>query len=175
MKSPQIGITLIEIVVYIGLLTLVSTLLLSFLVNIMRTNARSQLTTQTVDSARSAITSLTRAIRQANGVYQPTSIFGSHPGQLSLATTDDLPTDEKITYIDFYLDNGRLYQKQEGTAAELVVSPQFMVTNLVFTEIDTSAVPSVKIQLTIAPADAAPQTIQQNSITVSTTASLRMF
>jgi len=110
--SSQSGTSLIEVVVYIALLAIMGTAITFFAAQIIRHNAHARNTAQVIDSARSTLAFMTSEIRQSSRVYTPTSTLGAHPGQLSLATTKDLPSDENETYVDFYIDNNRLYQKK---------------------------------------------------------------
>lgn len=174
MKFPQHGITLVEVIVYVALLAIVSTTLLSFGIQILKVNSRTQKRSQVLASTWIATDAITNAIRHADALYTPTSVFTTSPGQLSLVTKEDLPTDETTTYVDFYLDNNRLYRKQEGVAAQAITPEQLKITNLVFTNMTTGSVPSVKIQMTVAP-NASDPAIAKESITVATSASFRNF
>ena len=97
----QAGMSLIQMIVYIGILVIIVTVLTSFSSQTIRRSAHTQLTAAALGSARGVMTDLTKETRRASGVYTPTSTFTTHPGQLSLATAENLPTDEKITYVDF--------------------------------------------------------------------------
>jgi type II secretory pathway component PulJ len=176
MSTKPPGFSLLEVLVYISLLTVVGLALVGFATRIIRSNSEAQLKAQVLDNARSAMALMTKEIRHANGVYDPTSTLLSHPGQLSLATTFDPPADEQETYVDFYLDDERLYRKREGSAAELITAEKVRVTNLTFTYLQqTLAVPAVQITLTVEPADAASGAADRSTVTLSSTASLRQY
>lgn len=173
-KPQRNGFTLIEMLVYIGLLSIVGTVLILFGAFIIRQSGHTQLTAVVVGNARGAMDDMTREIRRASGVYSPTSVFDTYPGQLSLATTELLPDDENETYVDFYIDDERLYRKREGGNAQLLTSEQVKVTNLVFTHLNESNNGSaVRVELTVEPAQAAPQTQDQTTVTLVATATLR--
>lgn len=171
----QQGLTLIEVLVYVSVLAMVSTVLILFTIRIIKVNNRTQLTITALNNARSAVATITKEIRHANGVYTPTSTLSSHPGQLSLSTTEELPTDENTTYVDFYLDDERLYIKRESQSPQLIISEQFKITNLVFTSVPGGEAHSIHITLTLVPAVLDNQTAQQNTVTISGSASTRVF
>lgn len=172
-STHQQGFTLIEMLVYIGLLAVLLTVLTQAGSHIIRQTAHTQLTAQVLGNARGALEDIGREIRHGSGLYTPTSVFGTYPGQLSLATQENAPADEAGTYVDFYIDDERLYRKREGATAELLTSEQVKVTNLVFTHLNVSNDPAVRIELTVEPAASSTNAEAQTSVTLFTTVSLR--
>ncbi len=172
-RTHQEGFTLIETLMYAGLLAALGAVLTLAGVRIIRQNAHAQLTAQVLGNARGVLEDMSREVRHGTGVYVPTSVFASHPGQLSLATREKLPADEKETYVEFYVDDERIYRKREGAAAELLTSEQVKVTNLVFTHLNSSNDPAIRIEMTVVPVAAATAATSQASIKLTTTASLR--
>lgn len=174
--SRQAGLTLVEVLVYAALLAITTTVLIRFALQINQRTAVARTTSTVLSNAHGALTLLTREIQHANGVYDPTSVFDIHPGQLSLATYQNLPADEKETYVDFYIDDDRLYRKRESQPAELVTSENIRITNLTFTYLNQgSRTPAVQINLTAAPANTASPSASQSTITVTTSASFRAY
>lgn len=174
--KKQSGVSLLEVLVYITLLAVLGVGLIRFATHVIQRNSETQLKAQVLDNARSAMAIMTKEIRHASGVYDPTSTFGSHPGQLSLATTFELPADENETYVDFYLDDERLYRKREGNTAELITAEKVRVTNLTFTYLQqTLASPAVQISLTVEPSDSTSQAAANSTVVLSSTASLRTY
>lgn len=168
------GFTLIEVVIYIGLVAIIGIVLTSFATRMIRSNSNAQFTTEALNNARGAAGAITREIRHARGVYYPTSVFDTHPGQLSLATRENLPAGEKETYVDFYVDDNRLYLKRENEAAQLLTSQNVQVTNLVFTQLNTGVSASaVRVEITVAPDTQVADVATQSSVTLTTTAALR--
>ena len=95
------------------------------------------------------MSSIIYEIENADDIYVPTSIFNSHPGQLSLKTTQKLPEEEQETYVDFYLDeNNRIYFKREGQEPFLLTSENLFVTDLQFQRLSSSS-ESVRISIRI--------------------------
>lgn len=174
MKSK--GFTLIAALVYVALLALVAVVLARFASSIIRNQAQSQLAGEVIDNAQRALAIITQEIQQADSVYTPTSVLSAHPGQLSLATTNNLPADENITYLDFYVDDEHLYLKREGAIAALLTSARVKVSNLQFTHLNpTSAHQAIRIAATFS-ADVPGSDLQtQTAISLTSTVSLRKY
>lgn len=174
--SSSKGLTLVSALVYIALLALVAAMLARITAGLIRTNTQGQLSGEVIDNAQHALAIITQEIQQADSVYAPTSVLNTHPGQLSLATTHDLPTDENITYLDFYLDDEHLYLKREGADAELVTSERVKVSNLQFTHLNpTGEHSAVRVAATFT-ADVAAADIQtQTAISLASTVALRAY
>lgn len=173
-NTSQSGLTLIEVMVYIVLLVLLGTTLTLFITQVVRRNAHAQATTRVLDNARSAMSLITQEVRQSNGLYTPTSVFDSSPGQLSLATALNTPTGETETYVDFYIDDQRLYRKRESQSAELITSEQVLVTDVTFTHLHQSSIaPAVRISMTVIPANTSTQAQNESTVTLTTTTTLR--
>lgn len=170
------GFTLIEMLIYASLLAMIGVVLTTFASQVIQRNAHTQLKAQVLNNARGVMGTITQEIRHASGVYDPTSVFGSHPGQLSLSTTQNLPADETETYVDFYIDDDRLYRKRESEAAQLITGENVSVTNLTFSYINqTAQAPAIKVNLTITPKDASSVAAAQSVVTLTSTASLRSY
>lgn len=138
------GFTLLEIVLYVGLLMIVVVFANSFAVAIIRINASSELTEQARDNAHHTLDIIDKEVRLARSVYTPTSVFGTSPGQLSLETGEQLPTGETTTYVDFYLDDERVYMKREGLGPELIIGENIRVTNFTFTHLTAGSAPDME-------------------------------
>lgn len=171
----QQGFTLIEMIVYIGILASLGTVLTLFGAHIMRQGTHTQQTAVLLGNARGTLEDIAREARHATAVYTPTSAFGVHPGQLSLVTKQNLPTDEKETYVDFYVDDERLYRKREAATAQLITSEQIRITNFVVTHLNTSGDSALRIEMTVVPVGAGTIATAQSSVTLFTTVSLRIL
>lgn len=141
------GFTLMELIVYIAIFAILMLVVSSFVLGLIKVNTKYQTKREVAENAMNIMKTLSYEIQQASSIYTPTSALGSSPGQLSLETTLNLPTDEKRTYIDFYLDSENLYLKREGVDPLKLNSANTKITNLVFEKFKPEA---VKIQLTVA-------------------------
>ena len=144
-------------------------------------NTQGKLAGEVLDSANHALSVVTQEVQHAEDLYHPTSIFDTHPGQLSLATAWNSPSDEAITYVDFYIDDDRLYIKREGQAAELLTAAGVKVTNFQVEVTGTTANPNpedaraVRITLTIQPAVSDSALAQRDAVTVTSAATVRAY
>ena len=111
------GITLIEIVVYIGLLGALTVFIVNSLIQISDTYGRARAEREVIANARLILETIVKTAAESQEIYGPTSIFLSELGQLSLITPVNPLALHKDTYVDFYIDNGRMWTKEEGKAA----------------------------------------------------------
>lgn len=168
------GLTLIELVIYAAAFILVTTILTLFIFNLIKTQAKARINKEVLDNSERAIEIMLLEIKHAKNVYFPTSLFGSHPGQLSLETTRNLPAGEKTTYLDFYLDeNDRLCLKREGAEPEVLTSENIKITNLVFNHLVAINTQSVRLELSAIYHNPASQVAYQATTTLIVSASLR--
>jgi hypothetical protein len=168
------GFTAIEFMVYIFTLAIVSGIIVSFVIQISDLNTYAHVTGETLDNTRRALDIITNEVRNATSIYTPTT-FATHPGQLSLETSyGTLPLGETSTYIDFYLDDERLYLKREGSSPELITSERIKITNFSFTQLNANT-PGISLSLT-AVYDTVSSDIQsQSTITLNGTAIIRSY
>ena len=143
-KKRTEGFTLVEILVYAGILAMIILMVLSFFVWATRFNAEIKAMGEALDNARRAMEIITYEIREASSIYTPTTT----QNQLSLETARDLPAGEATAFIDFYLCNNRLCLKREFQNPIVLTSNRVQVNNLTFTPVGT--VPSsVQIELQV--------------------------
>lgn len=118
------GITLIEIVVYVGLLGAMAVFVSNSLIQISDTYGHARAERAVAANARLILESIAEAAGEAEGIYGPTSIFLADAGQISLITAVNPPAGHTKGYADFYIDNGRMWVKKEGqTASPLSAAP----------------------------------------------------
>jgi prepilin-type N-terminal cleavage/methylation domain-containing protein len=169
------GFTLTEVLVYVAVLSIIVLAVSGYLIWTIRSNTKAQVMRETQDNARRAMEIMAYEIKEAKSIYTPTSIFDSHPGQLSLETTKYLPQGETKTYIDFYLCGTRLCLKKESQDPIALTSDRVEVNNLVFSQITTGAVPSIQIDLGMNYKGPPNRPEYQASINLKLTASLRSY
>lgn len=166
------GFTLTEVLIYSAILAIVSLVVLVFINQLLGVNETSRRAREATDNARRAIDTIAQEVRHADSVYLNTSVFETNPGQLSLETTRDVPIDEDMTYVDFYVDNEQLFIKRENQAEQRLTSEKVKVTNLTFTNLKGStAWPAIRISLTVEYRD--PISGPRNQVNMMTTAVLR--
>ena len=165
------GFTLIETLVYIGILSIVVTVIFSFLVWSVRSATKIKVMRETSDNARRAMEIMVYEIKEARNIYTPTSTST----QLSLKTIHYLPTGENTTYIDFYICGTQLCLKKESQSPIALTSDNVEVNNLVFTPVVTGQIPSVQIELKINYKNPSGRPEYQASADLKSTASLRNY
>ena len=164
------GFTLIEIIVYIAVLSLLVVSVSAFALWAIRSQTKSKAMTEVLNNGRRAMEIMTQEIKEAKGLYAPTITAN----QLSLETKKYLPTGETNTYLDFYLCGSRLCLKKESQEIIPLTSDNVQISNLVFTQIATSS-PSVQIDLTIDYKNPNNRVEYQASVNLKSTAALRSY
>jgi len=148
-KNQKKGFSLIEVLFYITIFIILISVVTLFAATFIKSINKNHIKKEVAQGAYTVINSIIYEIENADNVYLPTSVFGAHPGQLSLKTTQKLSEGEQATYIDFYLDNNnRFYIKREGEGARLLTSENLRVTNLEFQYLANSS-ESIRIILTV--------------------------
>lgn len=149
MPAGRQGFTLIELLIYIAVFAILITTITLFAISFVRSTTKSRIKKEVSLGVYSAMKAIVYELKRANSVYTPTSVFSSHPGQLSLETGQELPDGEQITYVDFYLDSdNKLYIKRENQDPRLLISENLEVTNLEFEPL--GFIPgSIRINLTL--------------------------
>lgn len=174
MLSKNRGFTLLEILLYVALIALVISVVSAMLVWAIRVQAKAQIITELSQQGERALAAMVRETREARSVYTPTSVFGIHPGQLSLQTTNAIPQGEKVGYIDFFLCGTRLCFKREGQDPIAFTSEDVVVDTLVFSLVGaTQDFTSVQIVLTLRYGSPTQQPSYQASASFQSSASIR--
>ena len=175
MTSEQKGFTLVEIMLYTVLLIFFSAVAVTFLLYIVKLYVYTQVTSEVLVNAQSAMEIMVQEIKQSRSIYTPTSIFDAHPGQLSLETPRNMAPEENQTYVDFYIDDERLYMKREGSAAKLIIGNTVRVDTLTFKYLNPSQAEAVQITLTVSYDNTATGPPFQSPVTLVSTVSPRVF
>jgi len=165
------GFTLIEILVYIGVLGIIIVILSSFLIWATRSNTKAKVMRETLDNTRRAMEIMSYEIKEAKSIYTPTTTSN----QLSLETTHYLPEGETKTFIDFYLCDSRLCLKKESQDSIALTSDNLEVSNLVFAQVITGTIPSIQINLKVNYKNPTNRPEYQASVNLLSTISLRSY
>jgi type II secretory pathway component PulJ len=141
------GFTIMEILVYAAVLSVIFLSVYGFLTWAVRSNDRIMAMREAADNTRRVLETLTHEIREADSVYGPTSTST----QLSLETKHYLPAGETSSFIDFYLCGetaSAICFKKESQNPVAVTSADVKVNKLEFLQISTTT-PSIRIRLQI--------------------------
>lgn len=161
------GFTLMEILVYLAVLVMVISAVLTFLVWAIKSNTKAKAMREVSDAGNRVMEIMTREIREAESIYTPTSAAA----QLSLETLHYLSPGENAGYLDFYLCDGTtLCFKKESDSPIALTPDNIEVSHLEFTQMATS---SVQINLEINYKNPQNRPEYQASINLISSASLR--
>jgi len=167
MRESGAGFTIIEVLIYIAIVSFVVLSVSSFIFYLTYSNAKTKGDREVMENARRALEIIMYEIHSAKSIYTPTTTTS----QLSLETSKYLPQGETTTYIDFFLCGSRLCLKKESQEPIFLTSDTVEVTNITFTQIAVNNSMSIKISITVNYQDAIKD--QQPSVTLTSTASLR--
>lgn len=141
---------MLETVVYIGILSVFTVVIVAILTQITHTYNRVRVQREVVSNGRLVVETMIQQIASSQSVYAPTSVFGSNAGQLSIVTPVEAQPEETMNRTDFWLDNGRVWMRKEGSATTSITSPSVRVNQLRFDQISQSlGREAVKITLQI--------------------------
>ncbi|MFH1744768.1 MAG: type II secretion system protein [bacterium] len=170
-KFKKTGFTLIEMTIYVAILGFIVLSLLSFFIWANRARVKTSVVNEVINNANRAMSVMVYEIKNADEIYFPTSTTT----QLSLKTINYLPSGEQISYIDFYLCGAQICMKKEALPAVALISDEVIVTNLSFTQVATSSVPSVYIDLTLDSSDGGDRIDYNFSYNITSNASVRSY
>ena len=139
--SQQKGFSMIEAVIYSALLAVVVSTAIYFMTYIFDAYKKVFAQREVMSNVQFALDLITEETRFAKNIYTPTSTFANDNGQLSIETNQNPPTGETATFIDFYLDNGRIYMKRESQTEIPLTSNQVKVNKMRFAYLNPANAP----------------------------------
>jgi Tfp pilus assembly protein FimT len=145
-NSRKTGVSIVEMLVYVALLTSVTTLVVNGLVTMSRSYTDVRLSKNITTSATTALSRMVYEIRQAQSVDATQSTFATSPGQLTLNTT---PASGVPTTVKFYVQNSILRVMTGGIDEGPITLSGVTVSNLTFTRVQNSISQAIKIGLTL--------------------------
>jgi type II secretory pathway pseudopilin PulG len=142
------GYTLLETVVYVGVLSIAILAIFSILFSITRAFVDARIYNEVEVSGQTAMERIAREIRTASSVDLGNSILDVNPGQLQLNTTDEAGTAKTL---QFYFDaiNKTINLDDNGTDKGPLTGDKTEITNLIFRKWDTTKSSLVKIEITV--------------------------
>ena len=140
------GFTLIEVAAYIAVLGILGVSLTNVLLWSIKTYTKSQVLQETAWNAQRAMDIMVQEIREAQGVYNPTTLTS----QLSLATSKYASAGHTESFIDFFLCAEKVCIKKESQNPVAIMSDNVRVTSLSFVQVQSSpATKSVRISMRV--------------------------
>ncbi len=134
LKIRSGGFSIVEVVAYVAVLGIIGTSFSAVLLWGMKTYTKSQVMQETTWNAQRAMDVMVQEIREAKGVYVPTTSVS----QLSLVTSKYAGTGHAESFIDFFLCQERLCFKKESQDPVALTSQNVRVTALSFVRVQTS-------------------------------------
>jgi len=166
------GFTLMEILVYIAIFSIIMAILTGFTIWITHSNIKIQVMRETLANVEGAMERMTYEIRNAQSIYAPTTTST----QLSLEISRYLPEGESSSYLDFFLCGTQLCLKKEAQDPIALTSDKVEIKNLSFSQV-TTGTSTGSIQINLKAEYKNPQNLPeyQASVNVTSTVSLRSY
>jgi len=140
------GFTIIEVLVSVGIISMMLVLFSSFFTQMYALNAKTTAYREVSENAKKVMEIIAYEIKGAESVYTPTT----SASQLSLETYRYLPGGEDISFIDFFVCGAALCLKKESQAPIPLTSDTVEVESVAFSQVITGGFPSITIDLTLA-------------------------
>lgn len=174
-KHINKGYTLVELLLYVAVVTLIIAAISVLLLWGIRLRAKTQVQEEVLKQAERAMAVMLREIREAQSVYAPTSAFATSTGQLSLQTLRHIPEGEGSGYIDFFLCGTRICIKKESQNPAAITSENVLLDSLVFDFIGGETdFPSLRISMTAQYSTQSQRPEYQAVVTLRSSAALRV-
>jgi len=143
------GFSLIELLLYVAVISVVISAIVGFGSWAIQVGTKTKVNSEVVNNARLAMDTMVYEIKKAYSVYTPTSVFDTHPGQLSLEQLN-VTTTESSSFVDFFLCGQALCLKREGALAITITNSQVRITNLIFKQLlNSTSAPSIQIMFSV--------------------------
>lgn len=142
------GYTLIELVIYVGIVAVVALVVTNSILILNRTLASFRLERRVISSGETAMRRMIRELRLANDIHA-SSTLGVSPGVLSMASQES-EEDASAKSVMIYVSGGVLTLRRATSSAVALTASGVTVTNLTFRQITNGTVSkAVKIELTL--------------------------
>lgn len=139
--NHQRGFTLVETLVYIGVMVVIASALVTTFLSLSVSLAKSKTDRELTESATLALERISRTLRSADSVDVLGSTFGVSPGILELT--------EGGTTTSFYVSGDRLVISVNGTERGSLTSSEVVVEDLTFTHYQGSMTELVRAAITL--------------------------
>lgn len=143
------GLSLIEVIIYVAILGVVAVAVSNFLIQISSTYRKALAEREVISNSRLILERIIGLTTEAKEIYTPTSDFVSDLGQLSLLTKIEPLAGHQNSFVDFWVDNGRLWTRKEGQEPEAISAPSVRVTKFKLERISQGNYEAVKIILKV--------------------------
>ncbi len=148
-RRNERGYSIVEVLLYVALFTVLSTVLISTLFGMTQTYKESLSVNDLIDSSQLSMERMAREIRNASDIDMPASVFGDDPGILKLISTTADDTPKTVTFDTTGSHALRLDDSSIGDPS-LLTGSRIGVTSLVFRPITTAHGKAVRIEMKLA-------------------------
>jgi competence protein ComGC len=171
------GFALVEVIIYIAVLSVIMLVIATFFLWVNKASTKAAVMEETLNNANKVMEMIVYEIKISQEIYQPTSIFASDIGQLSLKTTEFKPDGESATIIDFFICNdNRICLKKESQNPIFLTSESVSVEKLKFDLVFNDELePSVSVDLQVDYNGPSEKPEHQHSVNLKTTTTLRNY
>lgn len=167
--SKRQGFTLIELVIYIALTSIVVVALLKIMLAVIGAQEKTEVTSHVQQELRMTMDRMTYTTRNAVSVNTGASIFSASGGKLSLAMSDS-----SLDPTLFFLSGNSIYVSEAGANTGAITSGKVLVDELQFINLTaTGASPTIKIEVHGTDAVAGDDKTYENEMGISTSVTLR--
>lgn len=167
--GSQRGSTILEFVVYVGIIGLVLATATLFMVEVLHSGAKVDAGAEAAWNARFAASRISAEIREASGLNVGTSVFGANPGTLSLAT--GIPATDPTV---FSVVSGVLMMQQGTDPALPLTNAKVEVTEFLVDNVSVAGrTRAVRMRLVTKARNADELTEQRAEVTIETTVRLQ--
>ncbi|MEK7607763.1 MAG: hypothetical protein AAB484_02490 [Patescibacteria group bacterium] len=143
-----LGYTLIEMIISIGLTTLLLLVIIETSLVIARSHDRSRDFLEINSTAMGAFSRFSRDIRRATSIDTVNSVLNASDGKIVLKMKKDDGTNDTTV---FYLAENKVKETYNGTIVGDITSSSMDVSNLTFRLFQISTTTAVRIEMTVAP------------------------
>ena len=141
------GFTLLEMLIYISLLSIVTVAVINVFFSGTNAWANARAERNASDAGRLIMERIVQEVKLAHSVNTPASILGAHPGKLALETFESVTSTAPST-LEIFLDSEELKLKRE-TQSPVSLSGSARVEELVFYHLTSPKSQAVRILLTV--------------------------
>ncbi len=167
--SSQSGVSLIEMLIYIAIVSVLALAFSNFALDVTGTSTKARVKQDVVQNARFGLERINQAIREANGVNTGSSTFGISPGVLSLSM-DNAAVNPTV----FDISGGVLRITEGVGSPEELTQSDLSVSSLIFTDLSvTGRTVNIKTSLTVEHPNPENIEIYDASITMDGAAAVR--
>ncbi len=144
-KIKKSGFSLIEMVIYVSILSVISIFIVNMLISLTSTYRTVVALRSAENSGILAMERMSRDIRASTSINLGQSTLANSPGVLTLITTSGVIS----TTTKYYVDQGMLKVDVNGVYLGPLSLFNATVTNLVFRVIDSGVSQAVKVDMTV--------------------------